>query len=101
MGLKHIGNATILGNFSKITKERPKNWFDKDYKIMIPYPFKWREKIGKVECDCTEVMESHMPYYGFNYSHSDECALMKLLKAKPQLRNLWCYGHLPSFLLEE
>ena len=94
MGSISNGKIHILGNFAKISKKKPKN-YDKDYKVMVPYRFKWREKIGKVECDCKDVLECFMPYYGFDWYHSDECALMKLVKEKPQLMNLPVYSSLP------
>lgn len=54
-----IGNGiAICGNFAKITKKRPKDIM-KDYKVIIDYPFKWRAKLGKVECDCKKVIEAY------------------------------------------
>lgn len=94
------GVVTICGNFTPITKERPKG-FDEDYKVMVPFNFKWREKIGKVECDCKEVLECYQPYYGYDWYHSKECSLVKLVEAKPQLMNLWCYSHLPHLASSE
>lgn len=67
---------------------------------MRPYFFKWREKIGKIECDCKEVLETYMPYYGCTWYHSQECALIKQLKDKPHLKNLWCYQYLPGFQID-
>lgn len=89
----------MIGNFSKISKKRPKNWFDRDYKVMIPYDEKFKDwkrvKIGKLTCDCTEVLETYMPFYGWDWYHSDDCCLIKQLKNKPQLYNLPCYQMLP------
>lgn len=51
------------------------------------YPFKWRSKLGKVECDCKEVIEAYQPYYGFTYYHKDACATMKHLRHYPQMEN--------------
>ena len=96
MGCLHNKSITICGNFNKITKRKPKNWIDTGYKMMIKYSFKWREKIGKVECTCNEVLECYQPWYGCNWYHSDDCALMQQLKKRPQLMNLWCYNHLPQ-----
>lgn len=73
-----------------IEKVKPEG-FDEPYRIMVPYKFKWRVKIGKVECDCKEVEECYQPWYGFDWYHSEACALMRLVKEKPQLKNLWCY----------
>lgn len=97
MGIKIFGDAVFHGNFAKIRKKRPTGpgRFDKEYKAMTPYTMKWREKIGKVECDCVQMLETYMPWYGFSWFHSDECALMLLLKKRPQLNNLPCYQSLP------
>ena len=95
MGVIEYGDVIVHGNFAQITKEKPEN-YDEDYKVMVPYPFKLREKIGGVECSCKEVLECFMPYYGFDWYHSDGCELMKKVKQKPSLMNLWCYSHLPQ-----
>lgn len=78
----------LIGNFAPLTKRKPKNWIDKNYKIMVPYDFKWRHKIGKVECDCKECEEDYMPWYGMSWYHSKDCALMKYVESHPQLKNL-------------
>lgn len=85
----------MCGNFAKVTKKRPKNWFDVGYKMFVPFPFRWRVTIGKVTCDCKEVKECYQPYYGWDWYHEDSCALIKLVEARPQLKNLWCYQELP------
>jgi len=93
MGCIDNGKICIIGNFAKITKKKPKNWFDKDYKIMVSWDefskgkFE-RPKLGKVVCDCKEVLECYQPYYGFNWYHSDECAVMKNYRKYPQMQNL-------------
>lgn len=87
MGSIYGNGIHINGNFANITKKRPKS-VDKDYKIIIPYPFKWRDKLGKVECDCKEVMESYQPYYGRTCTHSNDCAMMKHLRRYPGIANL-------------
>ena len=90
------GNDIHLnGNFARLGRRRPKNWIDRDYKILVKYPFKWREKIGKTECTCAEVEEHHQPYYGTSWFHTANCALMQRLKTRPQLMNLPCYAQLP------
>lgn len=94
MSCIEYGKVSILGNFAPITKEKPKD-YDTEYKVMVPFDFKWRANIGGVECTCTEVLECYMPYYGTDWYHSDECALMKKVKERPQLMNLPCYQHLP------
>lgn len=90
MGLIQYGSATILGNFTKARRYkngRPRNWIDRDYKAIVPFDFKWRTKLGKVECDCVEVIEAYM-WYGWNYYHSNECAIMKHYRKYPQMANL-------------
>lgn len=89
MGCIDNGKICIIGNFAKVTKKRPKNWYDKDYKIIIPWEEKFKDferpKLGKATCDCKEVLECHQPYYGFNWYHSNECAIVKHLKKYPQI----------------
>ena len=87
-------NGAICGGRQPITNKKPKNWIDVGYTIKQPYPFKWRVKIGKLECDCKECLQNYQPWYGFTYYHSDDCVLMKRLKANPQLENLACYWNL-------
>ena len=79
---------SICGNFVKPTKRRPKNWFERGYKIVVAYPFKWRAKLGKVECDCKEVEEHYQPWYGYSWFHLPECAMMKHLHRYPGITNL-------------
>ncbi len=90
MGIYYNG-AHISGNFNPITKRKPKNWIQTGYKIIIPFPFKWREKIGNVECDCKECEEHYAPYCGVEWYHMKDCALIKLLDKRPQILNLWQY----------
>lgn len=92
MGIIDYGGVLLHGNFEKVrrykTKDgRPRNWSDHDYKALLPYPFKWRSKLGKVECDCKEVIEAYQPYYGFTYYHEQACATMKHLFRYPQMEN--------------
>lgn len=91
MGLIEFNGAIVLGNFAKITKRKPKNWVDKDYKVIVPYDFKWRHKIGKVECDCKTCIEHYMPYYGCSWYHMDDCAILKHLEKHPGIYNLSQY----------
>jgi len=102
MGCIDYGGLVIMGNFAKLLKERPKNfnWAEDEDKWLRPYFLKWREKIGKVKCDCVEVEEHYMPYYGFTFYHNKDCALMKQLRDKPHLKNLWCYHHLPALPID-
>ena len=78
----------INGNLNKLSKRKPRNWIETGYKILVPYKFKWREKIGKVECNCTECEEHYQAYYGIDWYHSKECALIKHIEAHPQILNL-------------
>lgn len=80
------GSIVLIGNFAKISKKKPKG-YDNEYKVMVPFNFKWRATLGKVECDCTEVLECYQPYYGFSFYHSDDCAIMKHYKKYPQMLN--------------
>ena len=96
MGMRSYGNVTILGNFAKVRRGRPKNT-DRDYKAIVPYNFKWRVKLGKVECDCVECLETYMPYYGWNWYHSEDCAIMKHYRKYPQMQNL---GINPSLITQ-
>lgn len=91
MGLIEYNGAIVLGNFNKLSKRKPKNWIETGYKIIVPYKFKWREKIGGVECDCKFCEEHFMPYYGTTWYHTNDCALMKLIDKRPQILNLWQY----------
>ena len=86
------GKITIIGNFTKPRRYKsgtPKRW-DRDWKAIIPYPFKFRVSLGKVKCDCKEVIQEYQPYYGSTWYHSDDCATMKHLKKFPQMENfMW------------
>lgn len=82
-----VGNSTICGNFAKLSKKKPKN-YDEDYKCIVEYPFKWRTKLGKVECTCKICEEHFQPYYGWIWYHSEDCAIMEHVKKFPQIKNL-------------
>jgi hypothetical protein len=81
----------ISGNFCNITKRKPKDWIYNGYKIIVPYKFKWRHKIGKVECNCKVCEEHYQPWYGTSWFHSKDCALMEYINARPQICNLAQY----------
>lgn len=83
-------NIIICGNFSELTRQKPEN-HDKAYKCIIPYPFKWRVKIGKIKCNCKEVEEHFQPWYGFDWYHMDNCSIIKHIKAHPGIQNLSQY----------
>jgi hypothetical protein len=98
MGCISNGNITILGNFTRArrykTKDgRPKNWTERDYKAIRLFDFKWRAKLGKVECTCKEYIEAYQPWYGFNCYHSDDCAILWHYRKHPQMAN---FGSDPS-----
>lgn len=78
-------------NSAKFTKRKPKNWIHKGYKITVPYDFKWRHKIGKVECDCKTCHEHYQPWYGIKWYHSEDCALIQHINRRPQICNLSQY----------
>jgi hypothetical protein len=72
----------------KVTKRRPKKWSERDSKWIEPFKFKWRAKLGTVECNCTEVEVHYQPWYGFSWYHMKECAIGKHLKKYPGILNL-------------
>ena len=91
MGMISNGKITMVGNFTRPKRYKdgkPKNWMDRDWKAIIPYPFEWRAKLGKVECNCKEVIEAYQPYYGSTFSHSDDCAVMVHFRKHPQMQNI-------------
>lgn len=87
MGTYFNGNH-ISGNFASITKRKARNWIEKGYKILVPFKFKWRHKIGKVECDCKVCEEHYQPWYGISWFHAKDCALMQYIDKHPQICNL-------------
>jgi hypothetical protein len=93
MGMISNGKIIIHGNFERPRRYKngkPKNWIERDWKALIPYPFKWRTKLGEVECDCVEVVEAYQPYYGSTWYHSEECAVMKHYRKYPGMENfMW------------
>ena len=97
MDCEEYGGITICGNFAERLEEKPADF---DYmttgKWYEPYPFETREKIGHVICSCKRVKVDFAPYYGWDMWHEDSCNLMRQLKAKPQLANLWQYSYLPA-----
>lgn len=88
----YFNGIHISGNFNKLSKRKPKNWIETGYKIIVPFRFKWREKIGKVECDCKNCEEHYAPYYGVDWYHSKDCVLMKHIDKRPQILNLNQYA---------
>ncbi len=83
--------SAICGGRQPLSKKKPKDWIDRGYTILAPFKFKWRVTIGKLTCDCKQVIENYQPWYGFTIYHSDECVLMQRVRAKPWLENLPCY----------
>lgn len=95
IAMSEDGNVVMLGNFTEAkrynTEDGLPDWDDaweRDWKAIIPFPFKWRDKLGKVECDCTECVIAHMPYYGYSWYHMDDCAMHKHFARYPQMANL-------------
>lgn len=90
MGSINYGDVIICGNFAEVLPEKPKDFnYDTDAKWLEPYP-KDAERItiGKTTCDCKQIETHFAPYYGFTWYHTDKCALLQRVKARPQLRNL-------------
>lgn len=87
------GTMFMCGNFAERTDKKPKDFdYQSDGKWYEPYPKELeRITIGRTTCDCTRIKTDYAPWYGFTWSHSDECALIKRVKEHPQLRNLWCF----------
>jgi hypothetical protein len=79
---------TICGNFAKVEKKRPKDWSERDSAWIQPFDFKWRDKLGKVKCDCKKLEWRYAPYYGFSVYHMDDCAIGRHLKKHPGIYNL-------------
>lgn len=86
-----LGNEKVVvcGNFNGYTKRRPKNWIEQGYKMIVPFRFKWRAKVGRVECNCIEVKEHFQPWYGTTWIHSDACAIRAHLKRYPGIQNFY------------
>jgi len=98
MGTYYNG-VHISGNFTPLTKLKPKNWIETGYKIIVPYKFKWRHKIGKVECDCKTCEEHFQPYYGIDFFHAKGCAYVEIFMKRPQLLNLIQYSQMDIRLI--
>jgi len=99
MSCLHGNGIVLCGNFNKLSRKKPKNWIDRGYKIIVPYKFKWRAKIGKVRCTCKEVEEHYQPYYGVNWYHTKDCAMMQYIQKKPQILNLWQFSEIDLTLI--
>lgn len=91
MGVLAYGKVILHGNFTKAKRYknvRPKDWFDRDYKAIIPYRFKWRATWCKVVCVCKEMIEAYQPYYGSDWYHEEACAIMQAYKKHPTWANV-------------
>jgi hypothetical protein len=76
MGCIENGNIAIRGNLAlarRCENVRPKNW-DHDYKAIVPYFFKWRDKICGIICACKEIIEAHQSCSGRNGPENGRCA---------------------------
>jgi hypothetical protein len=67
--------------------DKPTDIFQ-DYQMLVPYKFNFREKLGKVECDCTEVIECYRSWIGLCWSHHPDCAIEKHLRRYPGIYNI-------------
>lgn len=91
MGLLKYGKVLIHGNFEQARRYkngRPRDWINRDYRAIVPFKFTWRVKWCGVKCDCTEVIESYQPYFGYRWSHMPDCALLKHYKMHPGWANV-------------
>lgn len=71
----------------KLVKRKPKDPM-KGYRMLVPYKFDWRERLGKVECDCKLIIECYRPWYGFNWSHHPDCAINRHIERYPGILNI-------------
>lgn len=82
--------GAVCGNFAELQERKPEPFdYDRTAKWLEPYPFEWRETLGKTVCNCKTVRVNYAPYYGFDYYHLDTCNLMRKLEAEPGIRNLY------------
>ena len=81
--------SAICGGRETVTKEKPKDWINTGYTVVVPYKFNWRDKVGKIKCDCQEMLENYQPWYGFTYYHQDECAMLKHFDKYPGMANFF------------
>lgn len=61
---------------------------EQPYRMLVGYRFDWREKVGKVECDCQIIEEVYRPWLGWHWNHLPECAIEKHLRRYPGIHNL-------------
>ena len=84
-------SGSICGGLPPLTKTKPRNWIEDGYRITVPYKFRWRKKIGSTKCTCKKCYEVFSPWYGVNWYHMDDCAILERFRRKPELTNLWQY----------
>jgi hypothetical protein len=60
---------------------------DEPYRVRIPYPFEWRVKLGRVECDCQTVVKWYRPWHGIGWLHERDCAIFRHVKRYPGILN--------------
>lgn len=84
------GTMVVCGNFAEVLPEKPKDFdYERDAKWLEDYPKDLeRIKIGKTTCDCKKIETHYAPWYGYSWFHSEDCALLKRVKERPQLLNL-------------
>ncbi|RAN78002.1 hypothetical protein B5P43_18395 [Bacillus sp. SRB_336] len=102
MGLISSATVTICGNFAEVQTSKPENFdYMSNAKWLEVYPFSKREKIGKTICSCKQVKIFYHPYFGEDAYHLEACNLMKRLRDRSSLRNLWAWDHLPAIAFTE
>lgn len=69
-----------------LVTERPLDPLE-GYRLLVPYPFDWRGRLGKAVCDCTQVVEQYRPWIGLDWSHAPECAIEKHVQRYPGIQN--------------
>lgn len=91
MDCEVFGNGSaICGNFATLQAEKPKDFdYTRTAKWLEPYPFEWRETLGKTICNCKTVEVHYAPYYGHDYYHTKNCNLLRKLEAEPGITNLY------------
>jgi hypothetical protein len=85
-------NCLNCGTTTQITTEMPENWAETGYKILVLYKFSFRHKLGKIECDCKEIIEHYQAWYGITWYHEKNCSLLKYANKYPQIGNLWQFA---------
>lgn len=90
------GTMVVCGNFAEVLPEKPKDFnYETNAKWLEPYPKELeRKRVGKTTCDCKQIETHYAPWYGYTWFHSKDCALLKRVEERPQLKNLWCFDNI-------